>query len=87
MGKAEKKRRVYPKEFKAEAAALAEKRERPVIQVAQDLGISDTVLHRWMQVFREAKGEGVRPFPEHGRPRDEELARLRKENKALRTAV
>jgi transposase-like protein len=48
MGKAEKKRRVYTTEFKAEAAALAEKREKPVIQVARDLGISDTVLHRWL---------------------------------------
>jgi transposase-like protein len=86
MGKAEKKRRVYPKEFKAEAVALAEKREKPVIQVARDLGISDSVLRRWMQVSREANGEGVQPFPGHGRPRDEELARLRKENKALRTA-
>jgi transposase len=71
MGKTEKTRRVYPKEFKAGAAALAEKQEKPVIQVARDLGISDTVLHRWMQVFREAKGEGVRPFPGHGWPRDE----------------
>jgi transposase-like protein len=83
MGKAEKKRRVYPKEFKAGA----EKREKPVIQVARDVGISDTVSHRWMQVSREAKGEGARPFPGHGRPGDEELARVRKENKALRTAV
>jgi transposase len=86
MGKAEKKRRVYPKECKIEAVALAEKGEKPVIQVARDLGISDTVLHRWMQVSREAKGEGVQPFLGHGRPRDEEPARLRKEVKALRTA-
>ena len=27
-----------------------------------------------------------RTFPSHGRPRNEELARLRKENKALRSA-
>jgi transposase-like protein len=87
MGKTEKTRRVYPKEFKAGAVTLAEKREKPVIQVARDLAISDTVLHRWMQVAREAKGEGVQPVPGQGRPRDEELARLRKENKALKTAV
>jgi transposase len=86
MGKNNKERRVYTREFKAEAAALAEKREKPVIQVARDLGISDTVLYRWMQRFREARGEGLPPFPGHGRPRDEELARLRKEVKALRTA-
>jgi transposase len=86
MARAEKKRPVYSKEFKAEAAALAEKREMSLIQIARDLGISDTLLDRWMQVSREAKGEGVQPFPEHGRPRDEEPARLGKKTKALRTA-
>jgi hypothetical protein len=30
MGKNDKERRVYPKEFKAEAVALAEKHEKPV---------------------------------------------------------
>jgi transposase-like protein len=86
MGKTDKKRRVYTKEFKAGAVALAEKRKKPVIQVARDLGIRDTVLYRWMQQARELSGTGLPAFPGHGRPRDEELARLRKENKALRTA-
>jgi transposase-like protein len=36
MGKQDKGRRVYPKEFKAEAAALAQKHEKPVRQVAAD---------------------------------------------------
>jgi transposase-like protein len=31
-------------------------------------------------------GSGLPPFPGHGRPRDEELTRLRKENKVLREA-
>jgi transposase-like protein len=36
MGRQAKERRVYPKEFKAEAAALAEKHEKPVRQIAVD---------------------------------------------------
>jgi transposase InsO family protein len=68
MGKKDKKRRVYPEEFKAEAAALAEKREKPVIQAARDLGISGTALHKWMKQSREAGREGLPPFPGHGRP-------------------
>jgi hypothetical protein len=32
-------------------------------------------------------GTGLPPFSGHGRPRDEELTRLRKEVKALRSAV
>jgi transposase len=65
---------------------LAEKREKPISQIAKDLGISEKMLYRWIQVSRETKGTRIQPFPGHGRPKDEELARLRKENKALREA-
>ena len=86
MKKKGTERRIYTKEFKAEAAALAEKREKPVSQVAVDLGINENMLRRWMQQAREAAGTGVRVFPGNGRPRDAELARLRKEVKTLREA-
>jgi transposase len=86
MEKKDKERRVYPKEFKAEAVALAEKREKPVSRVAADVGISEKLLYRWMQQARGAAGTGMQPFPGHGRPRDEELSRLRKEVKTLREA-
>jgi transposase len=85
MGKEDTERRVYPKEFKAEAVALAEKREKSISRVAVDLGINENMLRRWMQQAREAATGGLPPFPGHGRPRDEELTRLRKEVKALRT--
>jgi transposase-like protein len=52
MGTKDKERRVYPKEFKAEAAALAEKQERPVRQIAVDLGINENMLYRWIQQAR-----------------------------------
>jgi transposase len=86
MGTKDKERRVYSKEFKAEAVALAEKREKPVSQVAKDLGINENQLYRWIQQSREAAKGGLPPFPGHGKPRDEELSRLRKEVKALREA-
>ena len=84
MGKKGTERRVYTREFKAEA--LAKKREKPISQIALDWGITESVLRRWIQQAREAAGGGLPPFPGHGRPRDEELARMRKENKALREA-
>jgi transposase len=77
---------VYTQEFKAESAALAEKHEKPVRRTAADLGISENMPQRRVQSAREAAGTGSRPFPGHGRLRDEELTRLRKENKALRNA-
>jgi transposase-like protein len=86
MGKKSLERRVYPEEFKAEAVALAGKGEKPVRQVAMDLGVNESVLYRWMQQARESAGTGLPAFPGHGRPKDEDLTRLRKENKALRTA-
>jgi transposase-like protein len=85
MKKKGTERRVYTKEFKSEAVALAEKREKPVSQIAFDLGVNENMLRRWMQQPRQA-GSGTQAFPGHGRPRDAELARLRKENKPLREA-
>ncbi|MDR1903833.1 MAG: transposase [Treponema sp.] len=43
-----KERRVYPREFKAEAVVLAEKREKPISRIAVDLGINENRLRRWM---------------------------------------
>jgi transposase len=86
MGKNEKERRVYSKEFKAEAVALAEKREKPISRIAVDLGINENMLRRWIQQSRQAAQGGLPPFPGHGRPRDVELARLRMEVKTLREA-
>src|SRR5215469_11682323 len=86
MGKKSPERRKYTTEFKTEAVKLAEKREKPVSQVAKDLGINENVLRRWITQTREAAGTNIRVFPGHGRPRDAELIRLRKENKALKEA-
>jgi len=43
-------------------------------------------LYRWIRQKHESDGNGLPAFPGHGRPRDAELIRLRKENKALRNA-
>jgi transposase len=86
MNKKGTERRVYTAEFKAEAVALAGKREKPIGKVALDLGLNGSVLRRWMQESREAAGTGLRVFPGHGRPKGGELTRLRKENKPLREA-
>jgi transposase len=86
MGKQGTKHRVYTLEFKSEAVALVLKREQPVSQIAVDLGLNENMLRRWVQNAQEAVGTGVRAFPRHGRLRDEELTRLRKENRALKEA-
>jgi len=65
--------------------ALAEKREKPVSHIAKDLGVNENQLYRWIQQAREA-GTGIHLFPGRGKPRDEELIRLRKEVKSLKMA-
>jgi transposase len=86
MKKKSTERRVYTKEFKAEAVLLAEKREKPVSQIAKDLGLNESMLRRWMTESRETAASGNQAFPGHGRPRDAELTRLRKEVRSLRDA-
>jgi|GEM_PF-2785555 len=63
MKKQGTERRVYTGEFKAEVVALAEKREKPVSQVAVDLGVNESMLRRWMQEARETAQTGRRTFP------------------------
>jgi transposase len=86
MAKKNKERRQYTKEFKTEAVVLAEKKEKPISQVAKDLGLNENVFSRWITQTRDAAGTNVRVFPGHGRARDAELTRLRKEVKALKEA-
>jgi transposase len=86
MGKKGTDRRVYTQEFKSEAVGLVEKREKPVSHVAKDLGLNESMLRRWVSEARGTTGTGVTVFPGHGRPRDAELTRLRKEVKSLREA-
>ncbi|WP_165953418.1 transposase [Deinococcus sp. S9] len=53
-------RKRYSKEFKLEAVRLAKEPDRSVLQVAQNLGISDSALHRWI---RELEGQGQAGLP------------------------
>jgi len=77
-------RRRYTREFKEEAVRLSERGDRTVRQVAKDLGLSEKILHRWRSEMRASQQRGVRFAPGHGRARDEELERLRRENQQLR---
>jgi len=85
MGKKNTKRRVFTKEFKLETVALAKKGDKPISHIAKDLGINENVLYRWVHQSQKTE-DGIKVFPGRGKPRDEELIRLRKENKSLRAA-
>lgn len=74
-------RRRYTEEFKQGALRLIEQQDKTISQVARDLGIRRDMLQRWK---RETEQQGLKAFPGHGNPRDEELTRLKKENAELK---
>lgn len=73
-------RRKYTREFKIEAAKLSYNSDKPVEQIAEDLGVSQSSLNRWRSEFRADPDQA---FPGNGqiKERDAEVARLIKELK------
>ena len=71
-------RRVFSREFKAEAVRLVLERGAKLSQVARDLGIHQNVLRKWV---KDVKADPAQAFPGRGRmkPDDAEVARLRRE--------
>jgi transposase len=69
----------YPPEFRRRAVELARRREKPIAQLAADLGVSDASLHAWLKQadIDEGGAEGLTS--------DEraELVRLRRANRVL----
>ncbi len=71
-------RRVFSREFKAEAVRLVVERGVKVRQAAKDLGIHENVLRKWVKDFA---ADPQQAFPGRGKmkPDDAEVARLRRE--------
>jgi transposase len=68
--------RPYPKEFKQGAIELARRGERPIAEVAHELGVAESCLWRWLkqdQVDRRERHDGLTSSER------EELSELRKE--------
>ena len=80
MGKSQP---TFTKEFKQQAVQLVETSGKSKVQIAKDLGISDSALSRWCKEFRE---QGEEAFPGKGRQTEieEENRKLRREIEILR---
>lgn len=77
-------RRHFDRSFKLSAVQLAERSDRPLVQIARSLGIHDSMLRRWRNQVR-AKGSAA--FNESGRAERSEVVRLRRENRRLKREV
>jgi len=70
------RRRKFSDEYKREAVRLATQPGVTKSQVAQELGINANLLARWCRDFA---ANGAAAFPGQGKPRDEEMASLKRE--------
>lgn len=80
-------KRKFTREFKLEAVRLATSGEKPLAQVARELGVGANLLRNWRRQIEGREGKPATDvFPGHGRlpSQEEELRRLRRENETLR---
>jgi len=77
-----RRRRTYTSEFKLQAVKLVTEKGQSVSEAARSLGIGQTLLRSWKLALEQ---QGEQAFPGNGRlnPHEEELRRLRAENKRL----
>jgi transposase len=71
----------YPAEFRADAVALARASDKPMAQVARDLGVNHETLRLWVKAAVRAED----PALASGDAKDAEIARLRKQVRELET--
>ena len=77
----DKKYQSYSREFKLEAIRLAEASDKPVTQVARELGLRVNQIYKWRKQLEEKQDEAFSGKP--GRPgkdqdKDVEIRRLKK---------
>jgi transposase len=75
-------RRTYTPQFKAEAVKLVTEQGYSFAEAARSLGVSENLLRNWKRALLE-QGEQAFPGNGHLSPLEEELRRLRAENKRL----
>jgi transposase len=77
------KRKSYSREFKLEAVSMVTEGGVGIAQAARNLGISENSLWRWKKEFEEDPDHAF-PGKGHLKPAEDEIARLRRENRRLR---
>ena len=75
--------KTYTREFKLEAIRLAEASERPVTQVALELGLRVNQIYKWKKQLEEKQGDAFSSMRgkvpnDKDKDKDAEIRRLRK---------
>ena len=78
----------YSVEFRKEAVALVQQEGRGVAQVAESLGISDSSLYRWVELYGEDAPEDTRRMEaKRIRELEREVRSLKEERNILKKAI
>ncbi len=75
--------KAFPPEFRRDVVAVARKGEAPISQIAKDFGISESCLHRWLNLADIENG--VRPGVTSSE--SAEVRELKKRNRVLEQEV
>jgi len=73
-------RRTFTREFKVQAVQFVTEKGYSYAEAARQLGITDAQIRNWKKQFDAA---GTDAFPGNGNAIDDEVRRLRAENKRL----
>jgi len=76
--------KTYTEEFKQDAVRLAETSGKPKVQVARDLGVSETALYRWIKDYGTHQASSLPGNGPTVKELEAEVKRLRRENEVLR---
>jgi transposase len=71
----------YPKEFKLEAVRLLNEEQKPVADLARELGIKRSLLYLWRDDLNK---QGDKAFKGSGRPKSEEMSEISKLKQELK---
>ena len=76
------KRKTYTEEFKREAVRLlATRGQQPAAAIAKSLGVAESLLYNWRKQLGDIAETALNA---RGETKEQELARLRRENTQLR---
>jgi len=84
------KRKKYDREFREGAVRIVEETNKPITQVARDLGVNEGTLGHWVQrarAAREGHGELSKDDYEELKRLRAEVAELRMERDVLKRSV
>jgi len=82
-GKTRRERRTYDDEYKQQVLELVRAGDKSVSQICKDLDLTPSAVHKWIQADKE--NNGIMTQNSLSETDQQELKRLRTENKRLKT--